>query len=322
MVTSFALLFLAAAPEVAVLSTGAEAEFTELRFQPLGDSRVAPPVARLAHVARESVLGSLIPNSRRVVVTAVTEPRKDLSFASSLFLLEPNKPARVLCDRVALGNRPLVTIDGRVFIQRGKPGENRVDALSIDEVDVRTGRTREVLAFTGYTAFLAGSIGRELLVYRIGTNGADLVAVHADALGVRVLIPSFAPLARDFAVSADGKSLLYTQGDPVTARWFVEKLDLQSLTRSRLAEGPDIALLPTPLPDGRVAFTKGEGLGLQDLEGKSVIESRGPGFERVRFFTKSRNAVGLHEIPGEFPQPLGGFVAAPNQRLDVAGLVE
>jgi len=322
MVTSLALLLLAAAPEVALLSTGPDAELTELRFQPLGEARLVAAVARLPHVARESVLGALIPTSRRVVATAVTEPRKDLSFASSLFLLEPNKPARVLCDRVALGNRPLVTADGRVFVQRGKPGENRVDALTIDEVDLRTGRTREVLAFTGYAAFLAGSLGRELLVYRIGTTGADLVAVHADALGVRVLIPSFAPLARDFAVSADGKSLLYTQGDPLTGRWFIEKLELQSLTRSKLAEGPDMALLPTPLPDGRVAFARAEGQGLQDLEGKTVIDSRGPGFERVRFFTRSRVAVGLHEIPGNFPQPLGGFVAPPNQRLDVAGLVE
>ncbi len=322
MVTSLALALLAAAPDVALLSTAPDAEVTELRFQPLGEPHLTVPVAKLTHVATQTVLGAIVPGTRKVVATAVTEPRRDLSFASSLFLLEPNKPTRVLCDRVALSNRPLVTVDGRVFVQRGRAGEGRVDALSIDEVDLRTGRTREVLSFTGYTAFLAGSIGRELLVYRVGPKGADLVAVHADSLGVRGLVSTMQPLARDFAVSADGKSLLYTQGDAATGQWYVEKLDLQALTRSRLAEGPTMALLPTPLPDGRVAFAPAQGLGLKDLSGAAVLESKGAGFERVRAFTKSRVAVGLHEIPGDFPLPLGDFAVPAQQRLDVAGIFE
>ena len=319
MVTSLFLLLLAAAPDVALLSTAPDAEVTELRFQPLGQTRLAAPVARLIHLPQESVLGAVVPGTRSVVAIAATEPHKDLSFASSLFLLEANKPTRVLCDRVALGTRPLVTVDGRVFVQRGRPTEDR---LTVDEVDLRTGHTREVLAFNGFTTFLAGSLGRELLVYRVGPQGADLIAVHADALGVRVLIPSMQPLARDFALAADNKSLLYTQGDAATGGWYLERLDLQSLTRTRLAEGPTMALLPTPLPDGRVAFAPGQGAGLKDLEGNTVLEAKGPGYERVRAFTKKRAAVGLHEIPGEFPSPLGGFAAPANQRLDVAGIVE
>jgi hypothetical protein len=319
---SLSLLLLAAAPQVALLSTAPEGEVTELRFQPLGDPRLAVPVAKLTHVQGETVLGALIPGTRRVVATAVTEPRKDLSFASSLFLLEPNKPARVLCDRVSLSSRPLVTAEGRVFIQRGHATEDRIDGLSIDEVDLRTGRTREVITFKGFITFLAGAVGRELIVYRVGPKGADLVAVHADALGVRVLLPSMEPLARDFAVSADNKSIVYTQGDSATGRWYVEKLDLQTLVHSRLAEGSTMALLPTPLPDGRIAFAPEQGAGLKDLTGKTVLEPGGPGFERVRAFTKKKVAVGLHEIPGDFPTPLGGFIAPPKQRLDVAGVVE
>jgi hypothetical protein len=322
MVTSLCLLLLAAAPDVALLSTAPEAEVTELRFQPLGDPRLTAPVARLSHVPLETVLGAVVPGTRRVVAIAVTEPRKDLSFASSLFLLEAGKPTRTLCDRVALSTRPLVTAEGRVFVQRGRATEDRIDALSIDEVDLRTGKTREVLAFRGYTAFLAGNVGRELLVYRVGTEGADLVAVHADALGVRVLIPSLPPLARDFALAADGKSLLYTQGDSTSGQWYLERLDLRSLTRTRLAEGPTMALLPTPLPDGRVAFAPAQGAGLKDLEGKPVLEASGPGFERVRAFTRKRVPVGLHEIPGDFPTPLGGFAAPARHRLDVAGVIE
>jgi hypothetical protein len=315
-------LVLSATPEVAVLSTAPEAEVTELRFQPLGESRLAPVVGRLTHVPRESVLGALIPGTRKVVAVAVAIPMRDLSFASSLFLLEPGKPTRVLVDRVALSTRPLVTSDGRVFVHRGRAGEGRIDALSVDEVDLVTGRSREVLAFSGYTAFLAGSLGRELLVYRVGPDGADLVAVHADALGVRVLIPKLAPLARDFAVSADGRALFFTLGDAATGRWTLERLELSTLARTRLAEGPTMALLPTPLPDGRVAFAPGQGLGLTDLEGAAVLRPGGAGYERVRAFTRKGLAVGLHETPGEFPAPLGGFAAPPQQRLDVAGVVE
>ncbi len=322
MVTLLAGLLLAAAPDVALLSTVPDAEVTELRFQPLGDSRLSAPVARVLHVAQETVLGSVIPGTRRVVAIAVTEQRRDLSFASSLVLLEANKPSRVLCDRVVLGTRPLVTADGRVFVQRGRAGEGRIDALTIDEVDLRTGRTREVLGFNGFTVFLAGSIGRELLVYRVGPKGTDLIAVHVDALGVRVLIPSMQPLARDFALAADNRTLFYTQGDASTAQWYVEKLDLQSLAVTRLAEGPSMALLPTPFPDGRVAFAPGAGMGLKDLEGKTVLESKGPGYERVRAFTHKRVAIGLHEIPGDFPRALGDFAVPSGQRLDVAGVIE
>jgi hypothetical protein len=315
------VLLLAAVPEVALLSTGGEAELTELRFQPVGSSPLAPIVARLTHLPRESVLGALIPNSRQVVAVAVTEPRKDLSFASSLFLLEAGKAPRLLVDRVALATRPLVTAEGRVFVQRGRATENRVDALTIDEVDLRSGRTRQILAFDGSTAFLAGSIGRELLVYRVGPLGADLIAVHVDALAIRTLIPKLTPLARDFALTADTHALLFTQGDPLTQRWFIERLDLSTLTRTRLAEGPTMALLPTPLPDGRVGFAPSAGAGLRELGGATVLESRGPGFERIRAFTRQGLPIGLHETPGEFPLPIG-FAAPPQQRLEIAGVVE
>src|SRR4051812_5775958 len=100
------LLLLSAAPQVALLSTGPDGETTELRFQPLTEPRLAPVVARVAHLPGESVQGTLIRGTHQVVVVAVTEPRKDLSFASSAFLLEQGKPARLLADRIALGTRP------------------------------------------------------------------------------------------------------------------------------------------------------------------------------------------------------------------------
>ena len=156
-----------------------------------------------------------------------------------------------------------------------------------------------------------------MLVYRVSASGADLVAVHADALGVRVLVPAMAALARGAALSADRAALLYTQGD-ATGRWYLERLDLKSLARTRLAEGPSMALLPTPLPDGRVAFATGEGLGLQDLEGRAAVAPNGKGYERIRAFTRL-GPVGVHETPGAFPKAIG-FTAPSKVRLDVAGV--
>lgn len=316
MLTFLSVVLLAAAPEVAVLSTVPDAEMTELRFQPVGLAAPVPAVARLSHVAFEDVFGAVVPGTRIVVATTVARPARDLSFAASLFALEANKPARLLCDRVALGNRPVVSAEGRVFVQRGRSGDAPV---TVDEVDVRTGKTRELLSFTGSAAFIAGTLGREVLVYRVSATGADLVAVHADALGVRVLVPAMAALARDFAVTADKAALLYTQSDGV--RWFVERLDLRTLGRARLAEGPSMALLPTPLPDGRIAFAPSEGAGLKDLEGRAVLAPAGAGYERVRAFLKDRTPIGLHETPSGFPAPIG-FAAVPKARLDVAGVIE
>lgn len=314
MLTPIALVLLTATPEVALLTTVPDAEATELRFQPMAEPALAAPVARLTHVPFEDVFGALIPGTRRVVATAVTVPSKDKSFASSLFLLEANKKPKLLCDRVVLANRPAVSAEGRVFIARGKN-----DApLTVEEVDVDTGKTRELLSWRGSAAFIAGTLGREVLVYRVSSTGADLVAVHADALGVRVLIPAMPALARDFVLTADRSALLYTQGDETTGRWYLERLDLKTLIRTRHAEGPSMALLPTPLPDGRIAFAPGEGQGLKDLEGRGVLAPNGAGYERIRAFTKL-GPVGLHETPGDFPKAIG-FSAPAKVRLDVAGV--
>jgi hypothetical protein len=316
MLSSLSVVLLAAAPEVAVLST--VPEMTELRFQPVGLAAPVPAVARLQHVAFEDVFGALVPGTRTVVAATLAKPARDVSFASSLWALEAGKPARLLCDRVAFANRPVVSAEGRIFVQRGRPGDA---PITVDEVDLRTGKTRELLSFTGSAAFVAGTLGREVLVYRVSATGADLVAVHADALGVRILIPAMAALARDFAVTADRSALVYTQGDATTGRWYLERLDLRTLVRTRHAEGASMALLPTPLPDGRLAFAPAEGAGLIDLEGRLVLAPASKGHERVRAFLKNGTPIGLHETSAGFPAPIG-FAAVPKVRLDVAGVAE
>jgi hypothetical protein len=321
-------LCLSGSPEVALLSS--QGDVAELRFQPLGIVELTAPVVRFSHGEGSSVQGSLLPHSRVVVASATMRATGDLSFASSLIRLEAGKPARVLADQLAYGSRPLVTTEGRVFVSRGvagleAPDALRVDALSIEEIDPTTGAHRPVYATGGYVTFLAGSLGRELIIYEVSPLGARLISVHVDTLAVRELVHSMAALARDFVIDAEHRRVLFTQGTPGGDRWFVEEVDLLTGSSARLAEGPEVTLLPT-LVDGRVLISGGPGEGLHALDGARVMAPHGPGFERVRAQRKGL-IIGLNEQPGEFPSLFvskdGKPVpcAAPaDSRLDIAGV--
>lgn len=323
------VLSLAAAPEVALLSSAGDS--TALRFQPVGSATLAPAAATFTHGDGSSVLGALVPGRRVVLATALVGRPRDESFGASLFRLEPGVPVRELVDRVAIATRAVVLESGRAFVQRGRPGEltdqGRVDALTIDEVDVDSGKARTVYSAQGFTTFLAGALGRELVVYEVNASGAKLVAVHVDTLAVRTVVPSLAPLAFDFTVDAARRRVVFTLGEPGVERWHVVAVDLATGALSTLADGPSVALVPAVLPDGRVAFAPGQGEGLVFTGGGRALPSQGPGYERLRAVVRGI-AVGLHEVPGDFPRlftrPSSGaalITAAPaGARLDVAGV--
>lgn len=323
-------LSLAAAPEVALLSS--QGDVAELRFQPLGGAELAAPVVRFSHGEGSPVQGSLLPRSRVVVATAAMSARGDLSFSSALIRLEAGKAARVLADQVVYGSRPLVTAEGRVFVARGTAGTEpvdhgwRVDALTIDEIHPTTAARRLVYSTTGYLTFLAGAMGRELLVYEVAPVGARLISVHVDTLAVREIVHSLAPLARDFVVDAPRRRVLFTQGTPGAEGWFVEQVDLITGSSTRLADGPEITLLPTVLSDGRVLISRGPGAGLSALDGTRVLPALGAGFERVQLQHQGL-ILGLHEVPSDFPTVFASkdgkpvrLLAPPESRLDVAGV--
>lgn len=320
-------LFLAATPEVAILSS--QGEVAELRFQPLGATGLTAPVARFSHGEGSAVLGSLLPRSRVVVASATMASRGDLSFATVLLRLEAGKPARVLADQLAYGSRPLVT-EGRVFISRGVAGPQgeafRLDALSVEEIDPTTAKTRRVYATHGAFTFLAGALGRELIIYEVTARAARLIAVHVDTLAVREVLPTMAGLAHDFVVDAPRHRVLFTQGTPGGRTWFVEEVDLRSGASKRLVDGPEVTLLPAVLPDGRVLISTGAGEGLKTLGGERVVPAQGTGFERLVVQQKGL-IVGLHERPSDFPSVFASQdgmpvpLAAPQgSRLDVAGV--
>lgn len=317
------LSMLASAPEVALLSTPGDGDSTELRFQRAG-AELSPAVARFTHGPRSTVLGALLPGTRTVLAIAQTFDAKDPSWAATLVRLEPGKEPVTLVERVAHSTRPLVTRDGRVFVQRGREGEGRVDAITIDEVNPRSGAARTIHSFSGYTAFLVAAYEGELIAYRVGPAGADLVAIHRDALGVRVLT-TLAPMARDFV--SDGRAVYFTTAD--AEGWRVARVDLRSGAFSTVARATHVAALPALL-DGRLAFSPGPGEGLRFEGGALALLPHGPGFERVQHVSAGRAFV-LHELPSGFPTAYvtelktGRALELPapkNVRLDLAGVIE
>ncbi len=339
----FAAAALNAAPaQVALLCSPAGGQSTQLRFQPIGQTELAPVVAEVAHLPGETTLGAVLPRSKTVLAIITNTPTRDLSFAASLVKLEAGKPPRFLADRVVPVTRPLVTANGRVFVQRGtagtpsnERGAMRVDELTIDEISSATGTARTVLAFKGYFTFLIGEFDGRLLIYRSGTNGADVIAVHPDSLGVEQLTP-IAPLARDFTVDATNRALYYTQADRARRRWFIERLDLATHQITALpVSSADMALLPTlfPFPHARLSFSPGQGQGLREVgSDQSHFTATGSGYERVRFFAaRGTVAVGLNEVPSDFATPFAvdlrlgtrlPLTAPPKSLLDIAGVIE
>lgn len=330
-------------PEVALLSTPSQGSTTSLRFQRLGAPEPAGAVAALAHLRGAVVLGEVVPSTRAVVVIADRAPGRDRSFGSSLFRLEEGKPSVELADRVYYATRPLVTRAGRVFVQRGRPGEEpvpqgrrtdrlRTDRLTIDEVNPWTGDSRVVHRFDGYLAFLAGTFENEVFIYRVGYRQADLVAVDMDHGHTRPLQRSLLPMARDFAVDAESGSLFYTtQSEVDPERWSVERVSSRTGTREVLLSGDEPSFFPFPLRKGRLALNLRDPPGLAVLGDTRIDHPFGSGIDRVRCVSADGSvAVVFHSVaPGPgLPYALEletgrrlGVATAVGEQVDVAGFV-
>lgn len=306
MVSFVLVTCLAAAPvELAVLSKDVASSTLDVRWQSIeAGSPLAEPFARLQVQPDETFRGVALPGSRSVALVRVPALMRDLSFASTLAVVTPGQPERVLATNVVRASQP-VLLGQRLFVERGvagvdSPDSFRVDTLTITEVSLATGRLRTVFETKGFWTHLAGVFEHELILYVAGPDGARLLAVHIDTLAVRTIIASMPALAHDFTVDAAKKSVLFTIAEPGVERWFVERVELLTGRRERVAEGDSVALLPSVLPSG-IAYSPGAGQGLRWIGRDGVaLPSRGAGFERVRFVADGLVFV-RHEVPGDAP---------------------
>lgn len=179
----------------------------------------------------------------------------DLSFAGALVGLREGERARTLTLGVVHASTPLLLADGRVAVSRGvageaRAGEARIDDLTIDAVDPISGAIEPLATYRGYLLFLAGAKGDEIYAYRVGVDGADIVAIDVarDGHPVRVLSANEPPYARDFSVDAIDNQLVY-----VTRRagdWAAVTLGLDFTEpgkRGAIAFG-GMAMIPRALP--------------------------------------------------------------------------
>ena len=88
----------ASGPTVALLLTRPGAGYTSLVLARAGESAAPTPVARLDHADAGVVKGTILPGTSVVLAVADTAATRDLSFASSLFRVEPRRPVERLVD--------------------------------------------------------------------------------------------------------------------------------------------------------------------------------------------------------------------------------
>lgn len=321
-------------PTVAIFATQPFAGSTSLYLARAGESAVSLPVASFPHLPGAVVRAVVLPGTDAVLATAATAETRDASFNTSLFRVDPHNGSTLLCDRVVHESRALVTPAGRVFVARGVAGPAlegalRVDALTIDELDPFTGHARTVHAYAGYLAFLAAAIEGDLLVYRVGPAGADLVRVDPDTFEERHVLASMPPFARDFSLNPAKNALVFQERDEADSHlWVIDQLDLSTGARSRLATGPNPTLSPYALPDGRILYNPDTG-GLRVLGHKGAIAPLGPGVDVVEAEQGGWIAA-RHTASGQLPQAFvldvatgraAALAAPPGTRVAVAGFM-
>lgn len=297
-------------PRVAVLATFPGAEHTSLYLVQAGGGADPAPVATFAHLPDAAVRAAVVPGTPYVLATADTTPSRDASFNASLFRLQPHAPPEALVSGVVHASRPLVTPAGRVFVSRGRAGTEiegqlRVDPLTVDEIDLATGNTRAVHAEHGHLLFLAGAAGKEIILYRVLPDHADIVAVDPDSGAVRSIVKDLPPFARDFSMDAHGEKLVFQGRHETNSRtWTIDEIDLASGRARRLFSSPNMNLAPAVLPSGGVLYNPpGRGLSTLDAEAR-IAGPLGPGVDLVAATTAdSRWIAALHTQPSALPVP-------------------
>lgn len=329
-------------PTLALLVTKPGALHTSLYLTTAGAASPSAPVATFNHLPNAFVRGRVVPNTPIVLAIADTDPSRDKSFNSSLFVLQPHTPPNEICNSLVYGMRPLVMQSGRVFIARGKAGPEapdsslsrlRTDELSIAEIDLASGALRTIHTFSGYITFLAGAIGNELVLYRASQSGADLVAVDADSGNVRPILPSLPPFARDFSID-ESRGLLAFRNRHESNRklWTIEQMDLRTQKLTRLLESPSMTLSPHLWPTGGIAYNPYAQSGLALLDGQPPIGAPlGQGIDVVTALSADGKWAALeHTFPGALSIPFvletkTGIAKAvavpPGTSVEIAGFI-
>lgn len=276
------------------------------------------------------------------VVAAVDERSGSPDYGSALWFISPSGETRRLVGGLAVGSRPLAGDDGLVYVQRGMVGLQpevrgalRVDSLEIDAVDPATGKISVVMTWQGYITHLAGAVGSELLVYRVGPQGAELTLVNRSS-GKTKVVARVAPFARDFSIDAKRNVVIFSNRSVTDEQVFtVDRVDLGSGARTELVAMRDDSSTPFVLADGTIFFTAPERRGLvQASSGSSsgsALTPLGVGYTYVTHASGDGAWLALAHVPVDRGFDVAALYeratrrvlsfASAHERIDIIGVV-
>ncbi len=271
-----------ASVQLAVIATPHDADATSSEVRVISlDTGASRTLAALHHPSGAVVRGDT--RSGVVFVVSDEDGPGDRSWGAALYRVDgrvDGAGARRLVGGVGHARRPLASVDGWVYVERGTAGPDptdgrlRVDDVHLDAVDPATGAIRAVYTFKGYALHLAGEQSGSLIVYRVGPQRAEVISIDASsgAMKSSVTVP---PYARDFSVDDARRTMVFA--DRRSDAWTVEQLDLSTFALTTVSSDPDQQSSPLALVDGSIARTAPRRSGLSI--GGRIISPLGAGFD-------------------------------------------
>lgn len=284
----------------------AAATTTEVRRIELhADGVKTTTLATIPHPPQAVVRGDA--RGGTIAVVADGSRATDHDWGATLYRVGASGASAVI-DGVGHARRPLVSEDGLVYVERGtsgptpseadaRAGHLREDPISIAAVD-GTGAARSVYSANAYALHLCGELGRELVVYRVRFEGADLLAVDR-ASGASRLVTTLPPFARDFTIDRAHGALVLSNRDPSDAsRWVVDRVDLTTGQTTELHAERDSAPAPFALVGGGFAYTAPARGGLV-FSGTTptAVAAIGPGFDATQAETSDGEWLLVAHVP-------------------------
>ncbi len=314
---------------VAATPHDADATSTDVRAITL-DTGATRTLATLRHPPGAVIRGDVRGGESFVVMD---EDNGDRFWGAGLYRVD-GAGARRLAGGIGHARRPLASVDGWVYVERGTggnavpdahAGQLRMDDIHIDAIDAATGAIRAVYGFSGYALHLAGEHAGALIVYRVGAHGTDIISVDRASGALRASL-SVAPFARDFSVDDATGSLVFADRD--SGAWTIDRLDLSTFSLSHVASDVDQQSSPLALPSGAMAMTAPRRGGLS-LGGR-VLTPLGVGFDAPLVSTDDGTWLSVLHVPAsgfdetyaiDVARGTGARVGSSNERVDTLGFL-